>query len=698
MRARDDRKERVEAHFSAVARDYHRWNYEIPVDDGRYPDILVRHRRILEMVESLRGRALDIGCGSGRLLLDLTRRGFETVGIDLSPTMIDATRELFRRNGLAPPELFVADVESLPFGDGRFDLVTAGGVIEYLAEDDAALAEIRRVLAPGGRLVVSVRNARNLSRPLVLARDALRRIAGIGSVVDAAHRQFRRALPPRAARTWPTVRFHHPWRFRRTLARHGLEVEDAAYFHFAVAPPLVRRLAPRRSIDVGLALERLARTPLGPFGSAYLVKAAADARPAPRPRRAADDRPPTAVVVRLGLTGLGLVRSLSRRDLGARVPIVAVDGGFAHPAAATRLCQRWTCHGIDGPGLVDGLEGLGGSVNERPVLFLSDDASVLRVAAAPARLGPRYRYLLPSTDVVELLADKTRFAEHAERHGFPIPKTFVLRSREDLDRALPRIPFPCVLKPSWRPPAWESRRYPKAFVLSHPDHLRARFDAYRHAHGDFVVQEWIDGSDAAIFFCLVYFDARSRCIATFTGRKLRQWPCGAGNTSIAEPVDCPEVERTTRRLFDSLDYRGLGSVEFKYDPACGSFKILEPTVGRPNLQSELATANGVNLAWIAYCDLAGLPCGLPRRPRRPVRWVNELTDPRSAFRLRATGRLTVGGWLFSYGAPLHLAHFSWRDPMPFVAAARELGASVIRKGFRSLAEAASGRGVRRRAG
>lgn len=681
-------KQHVKEHFSSVSERYHEKNYVAPAARGQYPDILMRHHRILEMVERLEGRALDVGCGSGRLLLDLQRRGFEVTGVDVSSAMIDASRSLLLRAGSSSlPHLSVGDIEKLSFKDASFDLVVAAGVIEYLADDDGALAEIRRVLKPGGVAILSVRNRVNFSRPLILLRDLLQEVPGVGRVTRATHRLFRRFRPAPAVPYWPDVRYHVPWRFRSEMARHGLRIEETAAYHFAVCPPLVRRMAPQAAIRAGLALEGFSRTFLGNFAGAYVVKARRvdpdPWRPPPRPR----SRPshfPTAVIVRLGVTGLGVARSLSHWRIPGKIPLIAVDSKFSQPSAWTRLCELEICEDLDAAPVISHLVELAKRFPEKPVLFLTDDASVLRVAAEEERLRPHYRFVLPPLDSVRVLADKTAFADYARRHGFQVPRTAVIRGEEDLVRASDGMTYPSILKPAWRPPLWESQRNPKAFILTRPEELQDLYRTYSPIHPTFVLQEWIPGPDSEIYYCLVYFDAYSRCLASFTGRKLRQWPRGAGNTSITEPFPCPEIERETVRLFEAVRFRGLGSVEFKRDPRDGTFRIMEPTVGRPNLQSEVATANGVNLAWVAYADLAGIDPGPFAPPSKPVRWVHEFTDLRSGFQSLLEGSLSLREWARTYRGPTHHALFSWRDPLPFLVAGRRTGMDVARAVLRRV--------------
>lgn len=98
-------------------------------------------------------RVLDAGCGSGPLSAALRARGAIVTGVDASPAMLELARE--RLGGSA--DLYVADLSKpLPFADGSFDDVVSSLVLHYLEDWSAPLAELRRVLKPGGRLILSV--------------------------------------------------------------------------------------------------------------------------------------------------------------------------------------------------------------------------------------------------------------------------------------------------------------------------------------------------------------------------------------------------------------------------------------------------------------------------------------------------------------------------------------------------------------
>jgi SAM-dependent methyltransferase len=109
---------------------------------------------ILDLAGDVAGRRiLDAGCGSGPLFAALCDRGAIVTGIDSSTGML----ELARRRLGASAALHLADLGSpLPFADGAFDDVIASLVLHYLEDWTAPLAELRRVLMPGGRLIASV--------------------------------------------------------------------------------------------------------------------------------------------------------------------------------------------------------------------------------------------------------------------------------------------------------------------------------------------------------------------------------------------------------------------------------------------------------------------------------------------------------------------------------------------------------------
>jgi demethylmenaquinone methyltransferase/2-methoxy-6-polyprenyl-1,4-benzoquinol methylase len=127
-------------------------------------------RRLVELAAVGPGlRAADLACGTGDIAFALAARGARVVGLDITPRMIELART---RGGQRPgirgqekggsllspglrspasgPLFLVGDMMALPFAEAAFDLVTTGYGIRNVPDLDGALAEIRRVLRPGG--------------------------------------------------------------------------------------------------------------------------------------------------------------------------------------------------------------------------------------------------------------------------------------------------------------------------------------------------------------------------------------------------------------------------------------------------------------------------------------------------------------------------------------------------------------------
>src|SRR5499427_6458581 len=111
--------------------------------------------RILDLVLDGRVRleALDVGCGTGFLALELAARGHHVVGVDFAPAMIEEARRKVAASGLSV-RFEEADAEQLPFVPRSFDLVISRHVLWTLPHPQAAIDEWMRVLRPGGRLAV----------------------------------------------------------------------------------------------------------------------------------------------------------------------------------------------------------------------------------------------------------------------------------------------------------------------------------------------------------------------------------------------------------------------------------------------------------------------------------------------------------------------------------------------------------------
>jgi 2-polyprenyl-3-methyl-5-hydroxy-6-metoxy-1,4-benzoquinol methylase len=150
----------VDAHFEATA-SYWANVYE----DEALSTRVYRHRRSLALawIDNLElpvgAPILEVGCGASLMSTTLALRGFAVTAIDRVPAMVDATRRDAAEAGVADNlTAALGDVHSLEFNDECFAFVLALGVLPWLHSPASALAEISRVLQPGGYVLASADN------------------------------------------------------------------------------------------------------------------------------------------------------------------------------------------------------------------------------------------------------------------------------------------------------------------------------------------------------------------------------------------------------------------------------------------------------------------------------------------------------------------------------------------------------------
>jgi ubiquinone/menaquinone biosynthesis C-methylase UbiE len=187
--------DRARAFYDRSARDYDRWLHY-------YERVMGVRAARKRLVSSATGRILEVGIGTGRNLAYYAP-GVEVSAVDLSPEMLDRARRQAEALDIAI-DARVGDAQSLPFPDAAYGTVVATLALSAIPGHMTALAEMRRVLAPGGKLLVldharshirAVRWMQALAEPLGryvggwhLSRDLLADIASSGFVVRSAKR------------------------------------------------------------------------------------------------------------------------------------------------------------------------------------------------------------------------------------------------------------------------------------------------------------------------------------------------------------------------------------------------------------------------------------------------------------------------------------------------------------------------------
>ena len=345
------------------------------------------------------------------------------------------------------------------------------------------------------------------------------------------------------------------------------------------------------------------------------------------------------------------------------MPVWLLDEDARRPEMRTHAARALQIRGLHGEILIEELEHLGRQrfAGVRPVLFLTQEETVKTISRYRDRLAPLYRFSLPRKDIVDALQHKHGFQCLAEQHDAPIPKLVHVTTQLDL-AAFGGLRFPAVVKPGERNAGY-SRQFKKAYRVESAEEAGNLVRRILAAMPDVVVQEWIEGPDSNIYFCLQYLDQQSNAVASFTGRKIRSWPPAVGGTAscTAAPEAHAELSAVTARFFRETGVTGMAGMEYKRDSRTGAMQMVEPTIGRTDYQAEVATLNGVNLPFAAYCSEIGLPVPPPATTRNRAVWRVHTEDTQSAMLQHQRS-----GSGFPNGSRTVDALWRWSDPMPLL--------------------------------
>ncbi len=382
---------------------------------------------------------------------------------------------------------------------------------------------------------------------------------------------------------------------------------------------------------------------------------------APHLPRAHSDPP----VVLLGGTtnALSIARSLGPRG----VLVLALNDAGSH-VRYSRFA-RWVPQAEGGDVQQVWLDWLLSEGKERypgAVVLPCCDDGVELVARNRERLAGSFVLAEANDEMALAMLDKVATYGLAAKVGVAAPRVWEVTTRDELEAALPQMPFPCALKP--RDSHLFQRHFAaqKLFVAKDRDELLAIFDRLASLQLRFLATELIPGGDDQFWTYLTYLDEAGRPLLHFTKRKLRQYPIHFGVASYHVSDRCPEADELGLRFLQGIGLRGLANVEFKRDARDGKLKLMECN---PRFYAgiELLRKSGIDLPLFVYNRLSQRPLPPVDSYREGVRLLRPLEDLSAFLAYRRRGELSLGRYLLSLTHRWHTAYFSWRDPWPTLA-------------------------------
>lgn len=382
--------------------------------------------------------------------------------------------------------------------------------------------------------------------------------------------------------------------------------------------------------------------------------------------------PPAIVLQASGPNALGIVRSLGR----AGVRVIACD----HDPRALGLLSRYATPAATADPLgeperfVEDLLAIGRGPGAGGVLFATHDEAIAAIGPREAEVDALMRRPWSPWGRMSAIIDKGEQHAAARRIGFPVPATVTPGDDADVAALAGELRFPVVLKPRYAP---GFRRRFRAQVLEAADAEELRRQWALAAEYRPQVSEVIPGDDSCLWSLGSYRDAAGRPLASFTGRKLRQWPPRFGTARAAESRWDPGLAERGHALLDELGFHGISQVEVKRDPRDGRDNLIEVNP-RSWLWVGLATACGVNLPYECWRDAAGMPRTLPAGHRDGRRWVLAGKHLVASAREIRRGEWSARAFLESLRPPVTDGVIDPRDPRPALA----LYGRMLRRGGR----------------
>lgn len=356
------------------------------------------------------------------------------------------------------------------------------------------------------------------------------------------------------------------------------------------------------------------------------------------------DRSASAVLL---WPSLAVMRSLGR--LG--VPVFCLDPDGTAASTASRYCREafsWDLRAAEPERSIEFLATIAQRVGGRPILIaVNDDPGAIFMAEHAGTLARWYRLQHPSAALATALSNKESMFHLCRRHGVPTPGALFPKTRAEVEDAIGAIEFPIVLK-GIDTELQARRRGTRMAIVHDGEQLLERYDALEDPSSpNLMLQEYIPGGPESIWMFNGYFDADSRCLVGFTGRKLRQCPVRTGATSLGVCAPNEIVEQLVVDFMKAVGYRGALDLGFRYDSRDGQYKLLDvnPRIG--STFRLFVDDNNLDVARALHLDLTGRPV-TPGTYREGRKWIDEYADLISSYQYMREGDLRIRDWLRSF--------------------------------------------------
>jgi predicted ATP-grasp superfamily ATP-dependent carboligase len=324
--------------------------------------------------------------------------------------------------------------------------------------------------------------------------------------------------------------------------------------------------------------------------------------------------------------------------------------------------------------LVAGLLAAGEKLGPGAILLAGTDEWAVFVAEHSEQLQARFRFPRMTAGLVAALASKEGLYGLASENNVASPRIAKPANAQEAAALAAALRYPVMLKPVVSRPDVTFKAVAKdaASLLAAYERMEEAPDA-----PNVMLQEYIPGRDEDVWMFNGYFDENSRCLAAFTGKKLRQQPAHMGHCSLGVCRQNRAVIKTTLRFLEAVGYRGIVDIGYRFDHRDGQYKILDVNPRLGGAFRLFVDANGLDVVRALYLDLTDQPVPVPV-PREGRRWLREDSELLSLVQYRRSDNLRLVDWVRSFRGVQETSTFSLLDPVPFIASMWHLFSETLR--------------------
>jgi D-aspartate ligase len=277
-----------------------------------------------------------------------------------------------------------------------------------------------------------------------------------------------------------------------------------------------------------------------------------------------------------------------------------------------------------------------------------------------------FLFLFPDHSLIEQVLDKNKTYELAFKHNIPCPRTYVIKSKEELEDAIVSLDFPCILKPVLGH-EFRKKINKKAIVLETPNQLRSEYPLYRE-YGKLIIQELIPGDNQCFYKVATFYDDNMNLLALFSLQKNHQFPAEFGTGAHIVSKKVPELIDICIPFFEEIKLKGIGMAEFKKDPRDGVYKFIEINP-RFWLTHSLTGPAGIDFVYIYYLYLTNQNPEPRLHQIDRINWIYLVRYYLTFLEKKKKSEMTFKDFYRGLQGQKEFALFAWDDPMPFFRSA-----------------------------